>query len=104
MKLGKLGDPDHILLGEKVGLPCNGGLFGSAHALNVGNDLQRCISRLKSLLLRFRLFTLLENWTLDNFLEGGGVQQVLNLKNVFEIRVRFVMGGVPLPGSRPVLS
>lgn len=71
-----------ILLGEKVRLSCNRSLFCSAHTLDAGHDLQRCISRLKSLLPRFRLFTLLENWTLENFLEGSSVQQVLDLKKV----------------------
>ena len=37
-------------------------------------------SRLKSLLSHFRFLRLFENWTVENFLEGGGMQKVLNLK------------------------
>ena len=68
------------ILGEQVCLSCDRRLFRRPHTLDIGDKLQRRISRLKSLLSHFRFLRLFENWTVENFLEGGGMQKVLNLK------------------------
>ena len=96
------------ILGEQVCLSCDRRLFRRPHTLDIGDKLQRrvsrlksllshqkevtviivivmyyyilLVSRLKSLLSHFGFLRLFENWTVENFLEGGGMQKVLNLK------------------------